>query len=354
MKRTFDIRFARHSGLAALFEASTNSFRWKGPGRLRIEDQWLVFVRSRFFSWPFARLLHRIPTAALSSVYREGDSLRLEFGGSPQLVVPIWARDRAEAAEIVRLVPTDRTVEVDRAEARPTSPSGRGSRLIWVALGMVIGGVLTMALMRHHYPAADALIAPDAGSSPSVSSVARFTSEPVPASNGSATGAVPEGERRGSPIPSTRPTDAAPPLEAGADGARMAFGTSGESANRDAPLASYVLGEPYVAIAPPRSDFFRAEALALRSDYIYGRTPPADLVRRWWGLSERLYNTPEFDDVHLRTLVDAQLGVSLNWRASLVNYEEALGSGDRARIEAARTDLEAASELTDRVVKFDW
>ena len=34
MAHTFDIRFARSEGLAALFEAPANRLRWKGAGRL--------------------------------------------------------------------------------------------------------------------------------------------------------------------------------------------------------------------------------------------------------------------------------------------------------------------------------
>ena len=53
MTRTFDIRFARHTGLAAWLEASANPFRWKGTGLLSIDDQWFVFSRRR--TWLVAR-----------------------------------------------------------------------------------------------------------------------------------------------------------------------------------------------------------------------------------------------------------------------------------------------------------
>ena len=37
MAQTFDIRFAKSAGLAGLFEAPANEYRWKGAGRLSID-----------------------------------------------------------------------------------------------------------------------------------------------------------------------------------------------------------------------------------------------------------------------------------------------------------------------------
>ena len=45
MAHTFDIRFARSAGLAALLEAPENAFRWKGAGLLRIDAQGISFSR---------------------------------------------------------------------------------------------------------------------------------------------------------------------------------------------------------------------------------------------------------------------------------------------------------------------
>jgi hypothetical protein len=294
MTRTFDIRFARNTGLAAWLEASANPFRWKGTGLLSIDEQWFVFSRRR--TWPAARPSHRIPAATLSSVYREGEALRLEFVGSPPLVVPIWARDHTDAAEIVRLAPTDRTVEVEASRAVPPGTTRATTRktgtFVMVAIvSAICGGVINENLKRDaatDFPAA-ADVAPDAQSRDAVT------------------------------------------VSAGVAGSAM---------------------EPTIPMPAPRSDFFRAEARALQSDYVHARSSPAELERRWWALSVRLYDSPEFDDTNLRPLIDAQLGVSLNWRASLVNYAEALTSGDRARIESARADLESADELTGHVLSF--
>src|SRR5688572_32865876 len=81
MAHTFEIRFARSAGLAGLFEAPGNSFRWKGAGRLSIDAQGIsIAVKRGLTNLLSRRRSHRIAAAELTEVYREGDALRLEFG----------------------------------------------------------------------------------------------------------------------------------------------------------------------------------------------------------------------------------------------------------------------------------
>lgn len=130
MARTFDIRFARSDGIAALLETPANTFRWRGDGLLQIDGESLDIRRKRGFHSLLARRTHfRIHAADLREVTREGEALRIEFGvpGSRRVVLPFWVRDRAEAAEIVRLMPTDRTVESD--ESVENSPAPRQFRV---------------------------------------------------------------------------------------------------------------------------------------------------------------------------------------------------------------------------------
>lgn len=97
---------------------------------------------------------------------------------------------------------------------------------------------------------------------------------------------------------------------------------------------------------------FVLEAMNLRADYLDNRTPPEELERKWWELSVRLYNSPAFDNGPRNILVDVELGLSLNWRASLANYRAAFASENLERIDAARADLARADELTDELVLF--
>ena len=47
MAHTFDIRFARTEGMAALFEAPANRFRWKGAGKLSIDAEGISIAVKR-------------------------------------------------------------------------------------------------------------------------------------------------------------------------------------------------------------------------------------------------------------------------------------------------------------------
>src|SRR6185369_6994097 len=116
MSQTFDIRFARSAGLVALFEAPSNSFRWKGNGRMLVEPHGLGIAFERMLLG-FRFRTERLSVDENTEVYREGEALRFEFArqGTKREVLPIWARDRAAAAEIVRLMPTRRTVEIEEA-----------------------------------------------------------------------------------------------------------------------------------------------------------------------------------------------------------------------------------------------
>ena len=107
MAQTFDIRFAKSAGLAGLFEAPANEYRWKGAGRLSIDPTGISIAVRRGLLTLFARATtRRIPTHNLIEVYREGNALRLEFSTqeSARTVLPIWVGDRDAAAQIVTLV----------------------------------------------------------------------------------------------------------------------------------------------------------------------------------------------------------------------------------------------------------
>jgi hypothetical protein len=156
MARTFDIRFARSDGIAALLETPANTFRWRGDGSLRIDGSRLDIQRKRGLHSLLARQSHfRIHAADLREVTREGDALRIEFGvpGSRRVVLPFWVRDRAEAAEIVRLMPTDRTVESEEPVENSTSPrrfrfDWRRALQIFFALGIAASAALLVRGFR--------------------------------------------------------------------------------------------------------------------------------------------------------------------------------------------------------------
>lgn len=358
MARTFDIRFARSDGIAALLETPANTFRWRGDGSLRIDGGRLDIQQKRGIHTLLTRHTHfRLDAADLREVAREGDALRIEFGvpGAPRGVLPFWVRNRAEAAEIVRLMPTDRTVESDEPVDDPAPPRRRHplGLLIGVALVSLIIGVVGTSILGNGR-SDDMLVR----SQESASSQAAGSMVPE-------AGEVPTLEWRAITVPTSPLDEPARTLPVG----RSSTSNSTSAVSADVQLreaeamrvessSSALATGDAAAMTPAQTAYvdteseprrFMREALALRSAYIYGQTSPGALENGWWELSVRLYNSPAFDARPRSFLVDAELGLSLNWRASLANYQAALDSGNRERIEAARADLARADELTDEI-----
>jgi hypothetical protein len=147
VSQSFDIRFSRVTGFTALLAAPENAFRWKGGGKLTVDDQGVaVSATSRL---PFSRPRRvQIQASRLLQAWREGEVVKLEFHDSPAAVVvlPFWAKDAVAAAEIIRVLPTTRTVEIEEAghgrpeelryDPRVTYP------MIGAVLVLLLGGAL--------------------------------------------------------------------------------------------------------------------------------------------------------------------------------------------------------------------
>ena len=127
MAQTFDIRFARTPGLAALLEVPENRFRWKGGGLLRIDSRGIsIGLKRGLLALLGGKRTQRIPSEDLRAVYREGEAVRVEYqSGSANVVLPFWADNRDAAAQIVRMLPTSQTVEIEHS----TDVTHPGSRV---------------------------------------------------------------------------------------------------------------------------------------------------------------------------------------------------------------------------------
>ncbi len=169
MAHTFDIRFARSGGLAGFIASSENSFGWKGNGRLSIDSAGMNFAVSRnLVTWMARSRAHRIPAEDITDVYREGDALRVEFATaqSTRAVLPFWAHDRETAAQIVQLLPTSRTVEIEDMPAQPGENHASNYLRISVALLLIVAcAVMFVAFKRTAMPP---LEAEDSSSAPLV------------------------------------------------------------------------------------------------------------------------------------------------------------------------------------------
>ena len=307
MTHTFDIRFARTAGFAAWLEAPANRFRWKGAGRLSISSDGITIAASRGLASLFRLVPSRkIPAGDLKEVYREGAALRLEFATaeSARGVVPLWVKDRETAANIVHLLPTTRTVELEESHER-AAPRARIDRRVAGALlaGVAIGVAATYALMRTD-PAPIAIESPPASVAATVEVDDAAPSMPV---------ALPE--------PRPAPRDSAAYKSA----ARVVSAFNAEANDL---LKAYQLNRMDL-----ESDVMTREQFA---DAL-----PA-LERRWWKLTLQVMDAdelavPQFADVRAATL-----DVAVHWRNFLTLYAEGMRKDDPAMIRRAFSTLARA------------
>jgi hypothetical protein len=148
MTQTFDIRFARSAGLAALLEVPGNVIRRKGGGHLKIDPHGIsIGVRRGLLALLGGGHTQRIPTESLRAVYREGDALRVEFqaGEAARVVLPFWAGDRDTAARIVRLLPTSHTVELEHSTGVTSPEKPRADWRVLLLLGALLTGLIATA-----------------------------------------------------------------------------------------------------------------------------------------------------------------------------------------------------------------
>ncbi len=351
MAHTFDIRFARSTGLAAFLQAPTNTFRWKGAGRLGIDPEGISIAARRgvLALFPHTR---RVSAADFKGVLREGEALRVEFSTAKdsRAVVLFWVRDQETAEEIVRLLPTTRTVELNHdaagvAQAR-VGIDWRALSLLAVVLVAIVGGV--WMLQRSDAPApviqADAQVAaPQSGASAAPSEGSMQPVEvPNPAEH-SAIAAPPNvqaGDAQDAPGVDLPVELAAPdpdaPAETTPEPVQAQPTTSTPAADADAyartvrraqateGVVPIVPGMPAYAAARRQLDLFMSETAELRGN--------CGAAARWWQVSVRIYNDPEFNNPALWPLQEMELAVSRAWRSC----NSAGGSDERVRSSGLR------------------
>ncbi len=157
MAQSFDIRFAKSGGIAALFEAAENSFGWRGDGRLSIDAQGMSFALKRgiasLLAHPRPRS-QRIRAESIKDVYREGESVRIEFttDENPRAILPFWTRDRDTAAQIVQLLPTSRTIELENGADQVRERKMAPRTPLMLALAMVLVVASGALFLRNRHP----------------------------------------------------------------------------------------------------------------------------------------------------------------------------------------------------------
>lgn len=377
MAHTFDIRFARSIGLAGLLEAPANPYRWKGTGRLSVDARGISISVRRGVLNLFARgQWCRIASSNLLAVYREGDALRLEYStqGSSRAVLPVWVTDRNAAAEIVRLLPTQHTVEFeDRSEPGRKYRFDRRFAISLVICAAVLG---SSALLLQRYlapstpsgeesrgsaareqdflqskaevPKIDTAVSP-VQTSPDANPRVEVRVNYPPAVGGA------NRASRESEIPSTQATDTVE-RSAVSQGASLNDDAAYKvSVARASPNDSANPGPrlPNNTNARAQLDAFLTASTRLRAAYIDSTTSSQyqGLEAEWWRISTRIYNSWDFDTPSLKNLHTLQLAVSQSWRRLLASHAQQLSTGYSELL--VHEELEYVDSLVDRLRRYE-
>jgi hypothetical protein len=361
MAQTFDIRFARSTGLLGWLEAPANRFHWKGGGRLNIDGHGVsIGARRSLMNLFISGRSRQIPAKHLRGVYREGDVLRLEFDapGAPSTALAIWAPNRDSAEQIVRLLPTARTVEMDH-----TTVSHR-FRPDWRVLVMM-AAVTALAIFYFMTRPTDHT---SAAAIPTLLEPAPHPLEPMSESSAprpgeAAASQTPDsaaGARRSERLRSLSRRDTAYERDPAASAMRPAaaitpatVSPAGSTRDTDAAIAS----DAYLpAYGGERAAVysFKDQLAELRAAYTYLQNSPnagyaGDLESKWWHITVRLYTEAASQHPDLLPQRELQLAISRAWRNHLFLYAEELREGRLVPGELAQGQLELAEQLAAKL-----
>lgn len=337
MAQTFDIRFARSAGFAALLEAPVNRHRWKGRGRLSIDAKGIsIGVKRSFAALLGAKHTQHISIESLRSVYREGEALRVEYETekSRRDVLPFWVDDRDTAAQIVKLLPTHETVELERspdaALARKARPDWRMFLVAVIALLAIAMTAWALYLRTASLPVAAAKPAEEVDS------------------------AIP------TPVTDSLASDAAPVPDV--TYAALAFDVIPRVTTSSVVVLPIARGTRNREIAVDELALFEREAAALEYDYREAyqqvrdwKITPADFANKleelevgWWKITSRIHDNRQLEDLELAGFRGAMLGAARGWRDFLGEYASALRTGDLIRVTSLLSDVAGAQELRAR------
>jgi hypothetical protein len=101
------------------------------PGSVQVDEQGVQISSRRPALLGLHRVEQFIHRSEILQVYREGDAIRIDLQGEPRRsFVRFYAQDAARAAEIVKALPTTRTLEIEAGPERPREVGKRRSLLV--------------------------------------------------------------------------------------------------------------------------------------------------------------------------------------------------------------------------------
>ena len=155
----FPVRFSPTLDLSGLLRRPQNSYRWVGQGSLLVDEHGVRVTARRLSLLGLYRTVHFILPTEIREVYREGDSIRIDLQtGTRHIYFRFWAESAGAAAEIVRRLPTSRTIELEGPAWNSGGSSSDAYRsALWLALAVALVGSLAwfgvQRFLSHHGPA---------------------------------------------------------------------------------------------------------------------------------------------------------------------------------------------------------
>ena len=156
----FPVTFSRRAE-SGRPEMGPNSFRWVGKGTVRLMERGLLVIARRRLAIGLQTTEQRVvPAWEICDVYREGNSVRVSLRGDSRDrdFFQFWTGDAATAGTIVRLLPTERTIEVEyeeppadesTPEASATTPATQASSgtRTFIALALAVAVISAAVLI---------------------------------------------------------------------------------------------------------------------------------------------------------------------------------------------------------------
>jgi hypothetical protein len=391
MTHTFEIRF----------DGAENSFGWSGAGQLSVDAQGLrIALKRGLRTLLVRRRSQEIPAESIREVFREGEALRVDFTTQEKtrVVLPFRARDRQTAAQIVQLLPTTRTVELEESPRKTRGAGGRErSRFALVASIAVIAVSGASILVFNSKPevesglsagvAAVDMAAREEGFVPEIpsdvaASVLPDSTEPaaqpapqmaeVPAPAAQAT--PPPNAEPATAVPARRRVVAAQVPEAATPQTQPQAESEAEAEGFTPFIPAGLEIRPQEMVVPiPQGTLafdaarsllvrFETEAALLSGAYRRDRQRadmgdlevPAfaanldSLDQMWRELSRKLLNSREAQDPALTGLRASLLAVASYQSSFLSGYAAGLRANDSSAVEEAFDELKRAEEMLER------
>lgn len=144
------VRFTSTYGLIVPLRKPLNSFRWVGPGTLRVSEQGILVSAKRSTLLGPRHTQRFVPAAEIRDVYREANAVQVHLRGARNPYFRMWAEDNAAAAQLVALLPTRHTIEFESEFHEPGVRSAWRLPVLWLLVLLALATVGAFVWLARH------------------------------------------------------------------------------------------------------------------------------------------------------------------------------------------------------------